>query len=211
MKRVGEFTQTTVDIIRHGHCQGGEIYRGSTDVLLSDQGREQMHNALAPHIDGNQGPWSQIISSPLKRCRIIAEEWGEQWQTPVTVEPDFREMSFGDWDGQLIEQVHRDYHQQVKQFYLDPSSYTPPNGEAVAAVKQRVLAAWERVMAKHQGEHILLVQHGVSIRVLVLSLIGVPLSQITSLELPYAGRVRLKVYTGEQGHRVVLAGLNNLT
>ena len=40
---------TLIDILRHGQCEGGEIYRGSTDVPLTDLGWQQMRNAVASH------------------------------------------------------------------------------------------------------------------------------------------------------------------
>ena len=33
---------TTIDFLRHGECEGGNIYRGSTDVVLSRCGYRQM-------------------------------------------------------------------------------------------------------------------------------------------------------------------------
>ncbi|WP_317928606.1 histidine phosphatase family protein [Halioxenophilus sp. WMMB6] len=212
MKRLDEKYLTTVDLVRHGQCQGGEIYRGSTDVELTELGWQQMTDALAANLsDGGVGPWDKIITSPLKRCRLFAESKAQQWQLPLAVEENFREMNFGDWEGRPMSEVHEQHKAEVEQFYRDPSQHTPRNGEPVLAVQARMLSAWQSIMAAHQGQHLLLIQHGVSIRVLLLSLLNMPLAQMGTIEIPYAGMARLKVYTGGQRTRVVLAGLNRIS
>ena len=61
---------TTVDVLRHGQCQGGQIFRGSTDVLLTDLGWQQMEQAL----ENYQG-WEAVVASPLRRCQLFAEQY----------------------------------------------------------------------------------------------------------------------------------------
>lgn len=212
MKRFNEKHLTVIDFIRHGHCEGGEIYRGSTDVELSSQGREQMLNAL--HHASNQAsdrPWQKIVTSPLKRCRLISEELAEQWQVPIAVEESFREMSFGDWEGKPVAQIHEQQQEQVKQFYRNPVGNTPPNGEPIVDVQARMQNAFEQILQNHLDQHLLLVQHGVSIRVMLLTLLNIPLNQLATLEIPYAGMARVKIYTGENNHRAVLSGLNRFS
>ena len=37
---------TTVDLLRHGESEGGEIFRGSIDVPLTEMGWQQMQSAV---------------------------------------------------------------------------------------------------------------------------------------------------------------------
>ena len=69
---------TLIDILRHGQCQGGEIYRGSTDVSLTDLGWQQMRNAVASH-----SGWDAVVSSPLTRCKLFAQEHAAENQIPI--------------------------------------------------------------------------------------------------------------------------------
>ncbi len=55
---------TTIDLLRHGACEGGEIFRGSSDVALSEQGWQQMRAAIADET----APWQAVVSSSLQRC-----------------------------------------------------------------------------------------------------------------------------------------------
>jgi broad specificity phosphatase PhoE len=213
VKRPGEELVVSIDLLRHGHCQGGEIYRGSTDVELSEDGWQQMHRAVERTIEANapSHPWDKIITSPLKRCRLISQHWAQTWDIPLAVEDGFRELSFGDWEGQLRADVHAKYGDQVRQFYRQPTEFVPPNGEPIQAMQERVLAAWRRVIDQHPGQRLLLVQHGVSIRVLLTSVLGFPLDKIASFAVPYAGSAQLNVYRHGDDFRTVLVSFNAVT
>jgi alpha-ribazole phosphatase len=39
-----EHQVTTVDLLRHGECEGGHVYRGSLDLPLSETGWEQLRS-----------------------------------------------------------------------------------------------------------------------------------------------------------------------
>src|SRR5690625_5890157 len=60
---------TTFDLLRHGRCEGGEMFRGSTDVALLDSGLEAMAGALS-----GLGGWQRIVSSPMRRCLRFARQ-----------------------------------------------------------------------------------------------------------------------------------------
>lgn len=186
---------TTIDMLRHGECQGGEIYRGSTDVALTENGWRQMQMSVDTEISlAGDCPWHRIVSSPLQRCRRFAESTASTHKIPLAVDDAFREMHFGDWEGRLLEEVWRNDTDAVTQFYADPGECPPPNGETLQSVKQRLLPAWEKLLAAHRGEHLLVVQHGGTLRVLLSWLLQMPLEAITRLEIPYAGMARVKVF-----------------
>ncbi|BFM07670.1 histidine phosphatase family protein [Halioxenophilus aromaticivorans] len=205
MKKFNNESVTLVDVMRHGECQGGEIYRGSTDVALTDRGWQQMEEAVAHALPAP--PWQRVITSPLVRCHDFAAHLSKRYDLPLTVEPDLREMNFGHWEGRLVEEVHREHAAEVASFYKDPSQVTPPNGEPVVDVQRRVANAFWRYLDSHQNQRLLFVQHGVTIRALVVSLLGLPLSQLGGFEIPYAGRLQFKVYTSAERRRVVLCRL----
>ena len=136
-------TITTIDLLRHGECQGGEIYRGSTDVQLTDRGWQQMESSLHSEVAHAERPWDRIVSSPLQRCRLFAESKAQQFNIPVQVHADFREMDFGDWEGRSIEEVHRVDAEAVTRFYKDPATIAPPGGESMQLVQGRLVSAWQ--------------------------------------------------------------------
>lgn len=194
-----EFPHTSVDVLRHGACLGGEIFRGSTDVELSEQGWAQMHEAVR---DMN---WDQIISSPLKRCRLFAEALAEQSSTPITVDERWREFNFGVWEGQLREKVWAESGDDVVQFFSDPASFTPKNGDSYQAVCERVNLAWEQIIQDHKNKRILLVIHGGIFRTLHAQLKSLPSHAFNSIEVPYACLSRWKQHQDAHRSRPMLS------
>lgn len=190
-------TVTTIDLLRHGECQGGEIYRGSTDVPLTDNGWQQMESSLHTDVAHAERPWHRIVSSPLQRCRLFAEAKAQELDIPWHSHDGFREMDFGDWEGRSIEEVHRNDAEAVANFYKDPASVAPPNGESMQMVRGRLLSAWQQVLDEHCGEHLLLIQHGGTIRILLAELLQMPLALVTRLEVHYASLSRIQVYETE--------------
>lgn len=188
------YTVTTIDLLRHGECQGGEIYRGITDVPLTDRGWRQMESSLHIDVAHAETPWQRIVSSPLQRCRLFAEAKSQQLSIPVQVHEDFREMNFGDWEGRSIDEVHREDAEAVTNFYRDPAAVAPPNGESMQMVQGRLLSAWQQVLDTHRGEHLLLIQHGGTIRILLAELLQMPLAAVTRLEIHYASLSRVQIY-----------------
>ena len=49
--------------------------------------------------------WTHIVTSPLLRCQAFAERQSMKLDLPLSVEPDLRELDFGDWEGRLLKDV----------------------------------------------------------------------------------------------------------
>ncbi|ROS05343.1 alpha-ribazole phosphatase/probable phosphoglycerate mutase [Sinobacterium caligoides] len=187
---------TTIDLLRHGACEGGEIFRGSSDVSLSDQGWQQMSAA----VESEAPPWQAIVTSPLQRCARFATQLGERSHLPVASYEDLAEIDFGDWEGRLIADVQAEQGEALRKFWEKPSSNTPPNGESMERFMTRQYRAWDLLLSAHRGQHILLVSHGGAIRVLLTRLLAMPVDAIVRLEVPYACLSRVKIYHSE-GHK----------
>lgn len=181
---------TCVDFLRHGECQGGEIFRGSgTDAELSDNGRQQMRDSV-------QGitSWDSIISSPMQRCRRFAVEQSERLAIPMVENSSWREIYFGDWEGRIIADVWREAPDLVANYFKDPYSDTPHNGEAVSVVAERLQTAWDALLNEHRNQHVLVVQHGGTMRILLALILGMPATAMNHFEVPFACLTRLKVF-----------------
>lgn len=192
---MSDFSVTTIDLLRHGACEGGEIFRGSTDVVLSEQGWRQMRAAVA-----ELGGWTHIVSSDLQRCRAFAFWLGQECGAPVSEDPRFREIHFGDWEGQRVSDVRENYPEQWQAFFGRPSEASAPNGEAMADFHQRVTPAIGEWVERVQGEHLLLVAHGAVIRSVMVHWLRMPLDAITRLSVPYASFTRFKIFE-QQGRQ----------
>ncbi len=185
---------TRIDLLRHGACEGGEIFRGRTDVPLSAKGRAQMNLALC-----TPEPWTQVYTSPLQRCARFAQDYAAQHALPCEPLDDLREMDFGHWDGRNKDEIWREYEDQVKEFYRDPETFSPPGGESTQALQVRVLGVWHRLLRQQASGRLLVVTHGGVLRVLLSHVLQVPLANAGNIHLPYA--VRLSIAVTQHGGR----------
>lgn len=179
--------ETRIDLLRHGQCEGGEIFRGSTDVLLTESGWSDMRDQLDLR---SPAPWHRIVCSPLQRCQRFAEEAAERLNLPLTIEPDLREMHFGDWEGQNIAQLRED-DALLARWGEDPEAHSPPNGESLSVFAERVSLALNRLGAQYPGEYLLVVTHGGVIRYLLTQAKGVERNRLRDMFVPYAHYVQL--------------------
>lgn len=191
---------TTIDLLRHGSCDGpSDIFRGRTDTPLSDKGLIQMHNA----IDGIDGKWQRIVTSPLQRCYKFAELLANTWEIPLQIEDELQEVDFGDWEGRRLEDIWNKDPSIAKAFYSDPESVVH-KGESMIQFRDRVLECWSRLLEQHEGERILMVLHGGSLRVLLTAVMNTPIESIASINVPYACLSRVKIFHHDGELRPVL-------
>jgi len=188
---LNKHTVTTIDLLRHGECEGGEIYRGHIDVALSEQGWQSMQRSVDSLGDPH---WHRVVSSPLQRCARFAETVAKGYDLPIELNEAFKEVNFGDWDGMPSKQVWRDHKEQLMKFFTEPDTYAPPNGESLLQLQQRLVPAFEQLVEQHQGEHILLVQHGGTIRALLGWILNMPLKSVLQFDVPYASLSRVRVF-----------------
>jgi len=194
---------TTVDLLRHGACQGGYIYRGRTDVELSPAGWRQMEQAI-----DTAGGWQRVVTSPLLRCRMFAQHCAQQLRLPLAVIDELQEINFGAWEGQLVQDVQQADPALLARYYEDPAAVTPPGGERTVDAQQRMLRGWQAVLRDYAGEHLLLVCHGGVIRLLLSHLLGMPLRTSPRLHVPYASLSRVRVYHRDGVEFPVLSSFN---
>ncbi|MDX1804519.1 MAG: histidine phosphatase family protein [Alcanivorax sp.] len=193
-------TTTMFDLIRHGEPAGGPMYRGHQDDPLSPRGWQQMRAAI-----GTQDDWDHILSSPLLRCREFAHELGQRLHRPVTVADNFKEISFGDWEGLTRQQVDDRFGDHQANFWRDAENHTPPNAETIQAFHQRIGAAWQQWNDTLKGQRVLLVCHGGVIRIVLAHALGLtPGRAMGSFQVPYACRTRLRIEHGAHGPQASL-------
>jgi len=190
---------TIVDLLRHGACEGGNIFRGVTDSALSEAGWRQMADALSSGIG-----WQRVISSPLQRCRRFAEWFASDRGLPLAVEPALREIHFGHWEGRDITAVWQENKAFLERYYRSPGNLAPPGGETPTEALARLRRAWDDLLTCHQGEHLLLICHGGAIRLLLCHLLGAPLASAHFFDVPHGCLTRLRIYHLQDGDVVQL-------
>jgi alpha-ribazole phosphatase len=183
---------TTIDLMRHGEPVGGRRYRGQIDDPLSEKGWAQMHEAV-----GESVPWTQIVSSPLLRCRAFAESLADRHGLPLTLDERLKEVGFGAWEGRSAAEIEQQAPGTLAQFKADPLKARPAGAEPLAAFHARVAAAMADVLAQHAGRHALLVGHAGVTRMALAWALQIPLENAYRIEVASASLTRLRFEGGQ--------------
>jgi alpha-ribazole phosphatase len=173
------------------------VLRGRVDHALSAEGWQQMFQStgVAPPEQAVNSPllWDKVLSSPLQRCRKFAEHLGARYKVAVSIEEHWQEIDYGDWDGMPLSEWRKIAAPQFKQFRQDMTALMPPNGEDYVTFSERVLEAWQQIHALDDGSHVLLVTHGGVMRVILPTVLGIPLNKTSSLAIPFACLSRVEI------------------
>lgn len=188
------FSTTTLDLLRHGECEGGLIFRGDTDSALTALGEQQMFDRLKSEISPQTAPWDIVLTSPRQRCFRFAGRLSEQTNCPLETVDDLREISFGDWDGLSFDQVQKAQPEMLQQYWDQRQNVTPPNGESLQIFQQRIQNALNSLVTNYRGQHLLLVTHGGVLRSLIAHALKMPLAGLQHIEVPHACRSQLKIF-----------------
>jgi probable phosphomutase (TIGR03848 family) len=165
----------TLLLLRHGrtaaNAEGG--LAGRRPVELDEAGRAQ---AVAVGERLRALPLAAVITSPLVRCReTVALALPDS--SPV-VEDGLIECGYGAWEGRPLKSLAKDPLWAVVQMH--PTAAVFPDGESMAAMSTRAVAAaraWDaRVAAEHGPDAIWLAcSHGDIIKAIVADALGVHL------------------------------------
>lgn len=179
---------TQLDFLRHGEPVGGRRYRGQTDDPLSEKGWAQMRAATA-----GERPWSAIVSSPLLRCAAFAQWLAAETGLPLEFDERLKEVGFGVWEGRTPDELKREDPDTVFEFKRDPVGRRPQGAELLTDFHARAVAAYEALLARHAGGHVLVVAHAGVMRMVACHVLGLPAERAYHLNVASAGMARIKV------------------
>jgi alpha-ribazole phosphatase len=130
-----------------------------------------------------------VMSSPLRRCRVVAEAIAESRHAGEPVfDARWAEMHFGEWEMQPWNAIARPAIDAWAADFLD---YLPPGGESVRQVAARVREAFEEWRAEGASDA-LVVTHAGPMQLLMRGLRGQPLSQ-RGEKLPYGALLECRL------------------
>jgi probable phosphomutase (TIGR03848 family) len=143
----------TVILVRHGRTTAnaaGLLAGRAAGVSLDQTGQEQ-----AAQAGGRLAavPLAGVVSSPLERCRETARFILErQAGTPAApVEADLTECDYGRWQGRNLSDLAREELWAAVQ--SQPSAVVFPDGESMAAMQARAVAAVRRHDAAFEAQY----------------------------------------------------------
>ncbi|GAA1479439.1 histidine phosphatase family protein [Nocardioides aestuarii] len=178
----------TVVLVRHARSTAnasGLLTGRLKGVHLDDTGRGQAERAARRL---SSVPLAAIVSSPLERCRETAKALvGEQAAPPKVVsERGLVECDYGAWQGRALKDLAKEKLWKVVQQH--PASVTFPDGESMAAMSSRAVAAIRRHDAEVEAAHgpnavWAAVTHGDLVKAILADALGLHLDQFQRLHV----------------------------
>ena len=177
-------TGFALHLLRHGAPATPGLLMGRTDGAPT-------HDGIAACVAQAGGIGiERLIASDLRRSREAGDAISAASGLPLAVDPRWRELDFGDWDGKAANMIDRD---AIGRFWDDPDANPPPGGEGWSALVARIAAA----IADLAPVPTLVVTHGGAMRAALHILCGFDQRQLWAFDLPYAALLSLHVWPGE--------------
>lgn len=158
-------------LVRHGATtlSAEDRFAGSTDVALSEEGRQQALRLGARLADEAIGA---VYCSPMRRTIETAALIADPHKLSPVTRPGLREIDHGHWEGLTRQDVESRFHDEYARWEQDPFTVAPERGECGVDVMARALPVIREIVEAHPGQNILVVSHKATIRLVISSLLG---------------------------------------
>jgi probable phosphoglycerate mutase len=162
---------TRLFLVRHGAtpATAEDRFSGAETVELADEGRWQAQRLAARLLgEGICAVYTSPYGRTVETARILAE--------PLSLTPQLRdglrEISHGHWEGLSRSEVEARFPEEYSAWESDPFTFAPEGGESGVAVLARALPVLREIVVAHTGQHVLIVSHKATLRLMLSSLLG---------------------------------------
>jgi len=171
---------TTVLLIRHGRTKAnadGVLAGWTPGVVLDEKGQEQAR-ALGTRMSALK--LAAVVTSPLERTVETADLMLESagLNVPRHVDERVGECRYGDWTGASLKTLAKDPMWKVVQAHPSAAVFPGPEGESMAAMQARAVAAVRDWNARLGEDAVYaVVSHGDVIKAILADAMGTHLDQ----------------------------------
>ncbi len=170
-------------LIRHTEVKGSNsICYGQSNPPLSDTFLEEaavLKAKLPTDFDA-------VYSSPLLRCKLLAEELGYQ---KIHFGNALMEVNFGAWEGKPWNEIPQN---ELNPWMNDFVNVAPPEGESLVNMHKRI-SDFIKILRTQSHQKILIITHAGVIRNVFSHILNVPLISIFKLSVAYGEVFRLRL------------------
>lgn len=169
---------TKIYLIRHAEAEGNlyRIAHGQEEGLITDYRGPRQMQALARRF--RDIPVDAVYASDLIRTQTTAQAVYIPKGLPLHLEPAFREVHMGVWEGLTWRQIETRWPLQMMEFNHQLDRWQVEDCETAQTVLNRYLPALRRVAREHDGQTVAVFSHGAAMRIVLGTLQGLPLAEI---------------------------------
>lgn len=167
-------------IIRHGQTEWNiqKRLQGWNNSNLTEKGTSDAKN-LAERL--KEVDFTHIYSSTQKRAIETAEILRKDRDIDIIKLDGLKEIGFGKWEGMEMEELLEKYSDEFNIYLNKPHLYKPTlDGESYEDIFKRVRASLEEIL-QSKGENILIVSHGVTVKIMTSIIKNIPLENLYTI------------------------------
>jgi broad specificity phosphatase PhoE len=193
-------------LIRHGETAWNADGRlqGHSDIELNPRGQEQSERLAARLLE--EGDFSAIYASPLRRAYDTAARIGAALKLPVTPDVRLLERSLGQLEGLTMNEIREQFPEVHRAWTLGGPRPHIPGEETRQDFVRRVSEFIQDVRSSHAEGRVIAVTHGGTINMLLMVSLGLDVEHPLPFWIDNCS-INL-VQWGERGAR--LRGLNDV-
>lgn len=162
------------------------ICYGQSDLDLADNYSEEFKAVLNKIPKKNN---YQVISSPLKRCDLLANAF----ETSIVYDERLKELNFGDWELMPWNDIPKE---KIDPWMKDFVKVQVPNGESYVQLAARVTSFLKDLIASEDNKNTIIVSHAGPIRALLAGILDIPLEKSFSINIQYGDVFHLRKESG---------------
>lgn len=184
-------------LIRHGETEWNREQRTqgrSNDIELAEEGIVQAER-LSERLRNEK--IDLFFSSGLKRAHKTASIIADLHNSPVEILNEFGEINFGCFEGLRFSEIKEKYGEVLSVWRESPHLAKIPYGETIIELKERALNKLFEIIKDNEDKNILIVSHGITIKVLVAALMGIDLGNIHKIRQDNTGLNIFEYKNGE--------------
>lgn len=158
-------SMTRFYLVRHGQTYWNKENRmqGQHETDLTPLGEEQAV-ALGKHL--KEVVFDKVYSSPQRRALKTTELIIGDRNLTIEKDDALKEILMGDWQGLLIDDIKKQFPEEIDLFWNHPEKYQRETCETYGQVRERAAAFMERIASENPGKNILVVTHGALLKTL---------------------------------------------
>jgi broad specificity phosphatase PhoE len=117
--------------------------------------------------------WEAVYASPLQRAVATATPLCQALGLSMQQREGLAEIGYGAWEGQTVEKVSEQFHDDYLRWTADPAWNAPTDGETANTISRRVLEVVGEIQEHYADGNVLVVSHKATIRIALCALLGI--------------------------------------
>lgn len=172
-------------LVRHTKVAINRDYcYGISDIELADSQQEDIRMVKEKMKSIH---FQRSYTSPLKRCRLLANELSEE----AITEDALLEMDFGNWELKKWDLLNR---KEVDDWMNDFVNQCPPDGESYMDFSMKSVFFFDRLVKElKDNDSVLLTTHSGVIRAIICHVLNLSLAHSFNFEIDYGSVSKIEV------------------